>query len=47
MAFDEARLGAERLPDRGRQTGSAGLVVSGDAVGDFDFHGGSENGVCP
>jgi hypothetical protein len=38
MALDEARLVAERLLDRGRQTGSPGQVVSGDAVGNDDFH---------
>jgi hypothetical protein len=38
MAFDERRLGAERLLDGGRQTGSPRQVVSGDAVGDDDIH---------
>jgi len=38
-ALDELRLDAERLLDRGRQTGSPGQVVSGAAVGNGDVHG--------
>jgi hypothetical protein len=38
-ALDELGLDAERLPDLGRQTDGPGQVVSGNAVGDGDFHG--------
>ena len=37
-ALDELGLDAQCLPDLGRQTDSPGQVVSGNAVGDGDFH---------
>ena len=38
-ALDELGLDSQRLPDLGRQTDGPGQVVSGNAVGDGEFHG--------